>query len=109
MKTLFERMTEIARGGVAAKADYVRARARQAPGNHTCHWPGCTAKVPPAMWGCKTHWFRLPNSIRTRLWSAYRPGQEIAKNPSHEYVEAMHEAQEWAERDERRVQMINRG
>lgn len=61
------------------------------------------------MWGCKPHWFRLPNSIRTRLWGAYRPGQEIAKNPSREYVEVMHEAQEWAERDERRVQMINRG
>jgi len=28
--------------------------------SHHCHWPGCIREVPPKMWGCSTHWFRLP-------------------------------------------------
>jgi len=41
-----------------------------APGEgvrHTCHWPGCNKEVPPAMWGCKTHWFSLPKRLRDRI------------------------------------------
>jgi hypothetical protein len=43
--------------------------------NHECHWPECKTQVPPAMWGCKAHWFRLPQALRNRIWSTYRPGQ----------------------------------
>ena len=38
---------------------------------HTCHWPGCKKQVPPAMWGCKKHWFMLPKHLRDRIWAAY--------------------------------------
>lgn len=52
---------------------------------HECHG-GCGKQCPPAMWGCRGCWRRLPQSLRTRIWSAYRPGQEIDLKPSAEYV-----------------------
>ena len=62
---------------------------------HTCHWPGCENEVPPAMWGCRTHWFKLPKRLRDRIWATYRPGQEITKTPSAEYLAVAHEVQDW--------------
>jgi hypothetical protein len=62
---------------------------------HTCHWPGCTKIVPPKMWGCKAHWFRLPWRIRDAIWRAYIPGQEVTKDPSEAYIAAAREAQRW--------------
>lgn len=62
---------------------------------HTCHWPGCGRRVAPALWGCKEHWFKLPILLRNRIWRAYRPGQEITKTPSAEYVRVAQEVQEW--------------
>lgn len=66
-----------------------------ARGTHTCHWPGCDRLVPPAMWGCKQHWFALPKILRTDIWLTYRPGQEITKTPSPDYVRAAQRVQEW--------------
>jgi hypothetical protein len=60
--------------------------------SHHCHWPGCDKEVPPKMWGCKTHWYMLPKSIRDKIWATYRPGQEITKDPSDEYMAAAAEA-----------------
>jgi hypothetical protein len=62
---------------------------------HTCHWPGCPAKVPPAMWGCRKHWFTLPKMLRDRIWANYRPGQEIDKRPSETYLEVASAVQLW--------------
>lgn len=62
---------------------------------HHCHWVGCTVPVPPKMWGCRRHWFALPAEIRRRIWATYRPGQEITKDPSAEYVEAAGAARNW--------------
>src|SRR6266542_5625761 len=62
---------------------------------HRCHWPGCERQVPPAMWGCKPHWFRLPKPIRDAIWKAYRPGQEKDFCPSLAYVRAANDAQQW--------------
>jgi len=62
---------------------------------HTCHWPGCQQNVPPAMWGCKPHWFRLPIMLRKRIWDAYVQGQEISKTPSPAYLAAAKDAQAW--------------
>lgn len=62
---------------------------------HHCHWPGCRREVPPKLWGCKPHWMRLPQEIRDRIWATYRPGQEITKTPSREYVAAAQAAREW--------------
>ncbi len=63
---------------------------------HRCHWPDCELPVPPKMWGCRRHWFKLPKRIRDEIWRTYRPGQEIDKNPSSEYLEAAAAAREWA-------------
>lgn len=78
---------------IAQKADYVRGE-RQTR-NHECHWPGCTRQVPPAMWGCKEHWFELPRVLRNKIWATYRPGQEKTMDPSAEYLAAAREVQQW--------------
>ncbi len=62
---------------------------------HECHWPGCEKQVPPAVWGCKPHWYALPKELRDRIWRAFRPGQEKTLTPSREYVEAARVVQEW--------------
>lgn len=62
---------------------------------HHCHWPGCKVEVPPSMWGCSQHWYKLPRPIRNRIWAAYRPGQEIRKDPSESYLRAADAAQAW--------------
>lgn len=84
---------------VAAKADYVRGERAKGAGNHTCHWPGCTMPVPAAMWGCFTHWTRLPRSLQSKIWATYQPGQEISKTPSREYIDVALEVQEWIRKD----------
>lgn len=78
------------------KVKYVLAEAKKpVKEQHHCHWPGCDAIVPPAMWGCRTHWFRLPMKLRNAIWFAYKPGQEITKTPSKEYVKAARAVLEW--------------
>lgn len=62
---------------------------------HTCHWPNCTKRVPPAMWGCREHWFRLPKPLRDAIWREYRPGQEISKTPSAKYIATAALVQGW--------------
>lgn len=62
---------------------------------HTCHWPGCNKQVPPAMWGCSTHWFKLPKRLRDRIWATYRPGQEKDMSPSDAYMDAARDVQAW--------------
>lgn len=62
---------------------------------HHCHWPTCAKEVPPAMWGCREHWFKLPKTLRDRIWATYVSGQEITKTPSVEYIEAAHDVQDW--------------
>lgn len=67
---------------------------------HTCHWPGCSRQVPPAMWGCRPHWFALPREIRTGIWRAYQVGQEEGRAPvTKEYVKAARAAQDWIEKN----------
>ena len=62
---------------------------------HTCHWPGCAQPVPPAMWGCKPHWFSLPKHLRDEVWANYRRGQEVTKDPSPAYVATAQKVQAW--------------
>ena len=50
------------------------------------------------MWGCSSHWYKLPAAIRAKIWRAYRPGQEADKRPSTAYLDAAREAQAWIER-----------
>lgn len=79
--------------GQRAKVAHVK-RAGQTR-DHVCHWPGCDKQVPPAMWGCKQHWFKLPKLIRDRIWRAYRVGQEESLDVSAAYFDAAEEAQAW--------------
>jgi hypothetical protein len=83
-----------AAGGVA----HVRAAAQTRP--HTCHWPGCGRQVPPALWGCREHWFRLPQALRVRVWAAYRPGQEETGELSTAYLVAARDVREWIAKQE---------
>lgn len=62
---------------------------------HFCHWPDCREQVPPRFWGCRYHWYALPRSIRDEIWRTYRPGQEVMKTPSPEYIAAAQAAQDW--------------
>jgi len=78
---------------IGEKVHYV-LRARQSRA-HECHWPGCAKQVPPAKWGCSEHWFALPKHLRDRIWATYRPGQEITRTPSREYLEVARQVQEW--------------
>lgn len=63
--------------------------------DHHCHWPGCDKQVPPAMWGCKAHWFKLPAGLRAKVWATYRPGQEVNGTPSAAYLKVADEVQQW--------------
>lgn len=79
------------------KAEYVKSEARKGTGGHHCHWPRCETPVPPAMWGCRKHWYLLPQRLRNAIWAAYQPGQEITKRPSARYVEVARQVQAWIE------------
>jgi hypothetical protein len=91
-------MARLNKLGIAAKitvnADG-RFEVEPPDGKHVCHWPGCDKHVPPAMWGCKAHWFTLPKTLRDRIWATYRRGQEVTKTPSPEYMKVALEVQEW--------------
>ena len=63
--------------------------------DHRCHWPGCTEQVPPAKWGCSTHWFQLPKPLRAAIWNTYRAGQEVSMSPSVEYLAAAAAVRKW--------------
>ena len=75
------------------KADYVRSQPQSR--NHACHWPDCEKQVPPARWGCKPHWFKLPPRLRARIWMTYEPGQEVDLTPSDDYLAAARAVQDW--------------
>lgn len=62
---------------------------------HTCHWPGCPKAVPPKLWGCREHWYRLPQALRSRIWATYVPGQEVTKTPSAAYLAAADAVDQW--------------
>jgi hypothetical protein len=65
---------------------------------------GCKKQVPPAMWGCKAHWFLLPKYLRDCIWAAYRPGQEEDLDVSREYRDVADEVPRWiAENEEDRT------
>jgi hypothetical protein len=62
---------------------------------HTCHRRGCDTAVPPRMFMCPPDWSQLPRPLQGAVWAAYRPGQEITKDPSPAYLAAAHRAIEY--------------
>jgi hypothetical protein len=77
------------------KVEYVRRQPQTR--EHSCHWPGCKAQVPPALWGCKAHWMKIPKNLRNRILSTYQPGQEVDGDVSEEYLDAADAVQVWIE------------
>lgn len=77
------------------KVAYVKAESVKPNAGHHCHWPDCKIEVPPAKWGCKKHWYMLPEALRNKIWRTFVPGQEQSKRPSRAYVEAAALAQVW--------------
>lgn len=78
---------------IAKKVAYVRSQNQTR--DHTCHWPGCGIQVPPAVWGCKEHWFKLPKVLRDQIWLTYSPGQEKTLSPSKDYLKVADRVQDW--------------
>jgi hypothetical protein len=75
------------------KVEYVKSQGQTR--DHSCHWPGCDKQIPPAMWGCSYHWYRLPQTLRYKIWNTYRPGQEVTMTPSPAYIKVAEEVQKW--------------
>jgi hypothetical protein len=90
-----ERERAAAETPLPAKAAHVRRAGQTRP--HRCHggMPGCAKQCPPAMWGCRSCWYKLPKRLRDRIWAAYRPGQEATLTPSLAYLEVAREVQAW--------------
>lgn len=76
---------------ISEKVAYVKSQGQTR--DHTCHWPGCNKQVPPALWGCKEHWYSLPGWLRVKVWAAYRIGQERTMDVSPEYIKVMREVE----------------
>lgn len=55
---------------------------------HKCHHPTCEKHIARPMFACAHHWFALPARLRSALMKVYRPGQEVDKQPSREYMDA---------------------
>jgi hypothetical protein len=62
---------------------------------HHCHAIGCEVPVPPNLFMCKRHWYKLPMFMRDAVWDAYVPGQEVRKDPSPKYLLVAADAQRW--------------
>lgn len=78
---------------IADKVKYVKSQSQFR--FHECHWPGCSKQVPPALWGCREHWYKLPRELRNKIWNTYQPGQEQKLNLSKEYISVAREVQKW--------------
>lgn len=78
---------------MTGKREYVRRQGQSR--DHQCHWPDCQQQVPPAMWGCRTHWMKLPKRLRDKIWDTYEIGQEVTMTPSAEYLAVAFEVQDW--------------
>jgi hypothetical protein len=91
MKVLIQR--RIDRLGKSSKVKHVLKATQDR--EHHCHWPDCNKQVPPAMWGCRSHWMKLPKHLRDRIWLSYRIGQEEDFSPSMEYLSVARAVQDW--------------
>lgn len=62
---------------------------------HRCGWPSCAKLVPLDMWGCRAHWYALPQPLRQWIGRAYREGVRTDTHPTRSYVKAHRAALEW--------------
>jgi len=66
---------------------------------HPCPWPRCRKHTRAAYLMCRTHWYRLPATLRARILDTYRPGQTTL-TASPEYLDALREALAYARQAE---------
>lgn len=59
---------------------------------HHCHATDCTTAVPPEMFMCRLHWYKVPYHQRQMIWKTYREGQCDDMNPSRAYCLVAKEA-----------------
>ena len=59
---------------------------------HTCHARGCGVPIPLRMAMCRRHWRMVPKLLQMAVWAWYVPGQEVRKDPTPEYLEALRAA-----------------
>lgn len=87
---------------LSRKVEHVKSQKGDSTEHH-CHgqMPGCAGECPPAQWGCRNCWMKLPKRLRDLIWRAYRVGQEQDKRPSREYVAVAREVQTWIDQNYR--------
>lgn len=68
--------------------------------SHVCHAEGCARPVAPRFLMCRYHWGQVPRDLQTEVYRLYRPGQEIDKRPTIEYLDAMEMAINYVRRRE---------
>jgi len=56
---------------------------------HRCHAMGCKRAIAAKFLMCGRHWAMVPPNLQTEVYRNYRPGQEIDKQPTQEYLVAM--------------------
>jgi hypothetical protein len=44
---------------------------------------------------CGKHWRMVPKQLKDAVWKHYRPGQEIDKDPTPEYLKVAQDAIAW--------------
>jgi hypothetical protein len=59
---------------------------------HTCHIPTCKVHIQPKLLMCLKHWRLVPTHLQVRVWKTYRPGQEVTKAVTKEYLDAANAA-----------------
>ncbi len=50
---------------------------------------GCNRAIAAKFLMCGRHWVMVPPELQTAVYREYRPGQEIDKKPTHDYLVAM--------------------
>jgi hypothetical protein len=68
---------------------------------HRCHAIECETEVPPWQLMCRRHWLIVPAELQREVWRHYKPGQEISKQPSRDYLAAAEAAIEAVAKIER--------
>jgi hypothetical protein len=62
------------------------SNAATSPAPHRCHAQHCPTEVPPQLFMCRKHWSMVPLALRASIKQTFRPGHEVDKNPSAEYL-----------------------
>lgn len=58
---------------------------------HVCQWPNCGRKVQAGYWGCREHWYTLPQHHQRRIRGTYIAGEQ----PSNAYANVLYEVLAW--------------